>query len=79
VSLFHPALASRICSTWMALASLPARHEQQRSLSRTCQVLSWAFARSPGARSFAWALLACFWDSGLLLPLYGIFAQVLPW
>jgi hypothetical protein len=44
-----------------------------------CQVLSWAFARSPGARSFAWALLACFWDSGLLLPLYGIFAQVLPW
>ncbi len=27
----------------------------------------------------AWALLACFCDSGLFLPLYGTFAQVLPW
>ena len=43
------------------------------------QVLSWAFARSPGDRSFACALLACFWDSGLFFPLYGIFAYVLPW
>ena len=43
------------------------------------QVLSWAFALSPGARSFACALLACFWESGLFFPLYGTFAQVLPW
>ena len=58
----------------MALASWPARQGQQRSLRRICQVLSWAFARSPGARSLAWARLASFWDSGLFLPLYGVFA-----
>ena len=45
---------------------------------RIFQVLSWAFALSPGARSFACALLACFWESGLFFPLYGIFAYVLP-
>ena len=60
----------------MALASCPARQGQQRSLRRICQLLSWAFARSPGDRSCAWA---CFWDSGLFFPLYGIFAYVLPW
>ena len=43
------------------------------------QVLSCAFARSPGARSFAWARLASFCGSGLFFPLYGTFAQVLPW
>ena len=43
------------------------------------QVLSWAFALSPGERSFACALLASFCDCGLFLPLYGIFAYVLPW
>jgi len=48
-------------------------------LRRMRQVLSWAFARSPGERSFACALLACFWDSGLFFPLYGIFAYALPW
>src|SRR5690348_824148 len=70
---------SRICNTWMALARCPARQGQQRSLRRMCQDLSWAFARSPGDRSCAWALLACFCDSGLFLPLYGIFAYALPW
>ena len=44
-----------------------------------CQVLSWAFARSPGERSFAWARLASFCDSGLFLPRYGIFACAAPW
>jgi hypothetical protein len=39
----------------MTLASCPARQGQQRSLRRICQFLSWAFAFSPGARSFAWA------------------------
>jgi hypothetical protein len=68
---FHPGYASRICNTWMALASCPARYGQQRSLRRILQVLSWAFARSPGARSFAWARLAAFWDSGLFFPMYG--------
>ena len=34
------------------------------------QVLSWAFARSPGERSLACALLASFWDCGLFFPLY---------
>ena len=29
------------------------------------QVLSWAFARSPGPRSLSLARLASFWDSGL--------------
>jgi hypothetical protein len=38
-----------------------------------------AFARSPGARSLAWARLASFCGSGLFLPLYGTLAQVLPW
>jgi RNA polymerase sigma-70 factor (ECF subfamily) len=79
LSPFHPAFASRTCKTWMALASCPARQGQQRSLRRMCQVLSWAFALSPGERSFACALLACFWDSGLFFPLYGIFAYALPW
>src|SRR5438034_4575973 len=76
---FHPGYASRICNTWMALASCPARQGQQRSFRRIFQVLSWAFARSPGARSFACARLASFWDCGLFLPLYGVFAYVLPW
>jgi hypothetical protein len=31
VSHFHPALVSRICNMWMALASCPARQGQQRS------------------------------------------------
>jgi hypothetical protein len=44
----------------MALAICPARQERQRSLRRMCQVLSWAFARSSGARSLAWAELAAF-------------------
>jgi hypothetical protein len=43
------------------------------------QVLSSAFVRSPGARSFAWDLLACFRESGLFSPLYGILASVEPW
>ena len=43
------------------------------------ELVCWAFARSPGDRSCAWALLACFRDSGLFFPLYGIFAYVLPW
>ncbi len=56
----------------MALARRPARQGQQRSLRRMRQVLSWAFARSPGPRSFAWARLASFCDCGLLRPLYGV-------
>ena len=64
---------------WMAFASWSARQGQQRSLRRMRQVLSWAFAHSPGERSFAWVRLAAFWDSGLPFPLYGIFAYVLPW
>jgi hypothetical protein len=59
---------------WIALAICPARQGQQRSLPMIFQVLSWAFALSSGARSFAWARLAGFWDSGLFLPLYGTFA-----
>jgi hypothetical protein len=43
------------------------------------QVLSWAFARSPRPRSRAWARLASFCGCGLFFPLYGTFAQVLPW
>jgi hypothetical protein len=49
VSLFH-LVVSRVCRTWMALARWPACQGQQRSLRRMCQVLSWALARSPGAR-----------------------------
>ena len=52
-----------------ASGALTARQGQQRSLVRIFQVLSWAFALSPGARSFACVLLACFWDSGLFFPL----------
>src|SRR5690349_5852974 len=61
----------------MALASCPARQGQQRSLRRILQVLSWAFARSPGDRSLACALLASFWDCGLFFPLCGILAYVI--
>src|SRR5690349_16338530 len=42
----------------MALASCPAFQGQQRSLRRMRHDLSWALARSPGARSRAWARLA---------------------
>jgi hypothetical protein len=42
---------------------------QLRSLRRILQVLSCAFALSPGERSFACALLAFFLDSGLFFPL----------
>src|SRR6516164_5148448 len=63
----------------IAFASFPARHGQQRSLARIFHALSCAFARSPRARSFAWARLASFCGSGLFRPLYGVFAQVLPW
>jgi hypothetical protein len=37
----------------LPLASCPARQGQQRSLRRMRQDLSWALARSPGARSRA--------------------------
>ena len=67
VSVFHPAI-SRVCRTWMALAIWPARQGQQRSLRKMAQVLSWALARSPGARSLAWAELAAFWEAGLFRP-----------
>jgi hypothetical protein len=53
----------------MALASCPAFQGQQRSFRRMRQVLSWALARSPGARSFAWARLAAFCEGGLPLAL----------
>jgi hypothetical protein len=33
-----------------------------------CQVLSWALARSPGERSWAWARLASFCEAGLPAP-----------
>jgi hypothetical protein len=55
----------------MALASCPARQGQQR---RMREFFSWAFARSPGARSFAWARLAAFWEFRLPLSRYRIFA-----
>src|SRR6266516_4244037 len=71
LSVFHPAI-SRACRTWTALAICPARQGQQRSLRRIAQVLSWALARSPGARSFAWAELAAFWEAGLFRPRYGV-------
>jgi len=56
----------------MALAIWPARQGQQRSLRRIPQLLSWALARSPGARSFAWAELAAFWEAGLFRPGRGV-------
>jgi hypothetical protein len=56
----------------MALAIRPARQGQQRSLRRMPQVLSWALARSPGPRSFAWAELAAFWEAGLFRPRHGV-------
>ena len=45
----------------MPLASCPARQD-----------FSWALARSPGARSRAWARLASFWNAGLFRPRYGV-------
>jgi hypothetical protein len=44
----------------MALASCPARQEQQRSLRKIRQDLSWALAHWPGARSRACARFASF-------------------
>jgi hypothetical protein len=40
VNLFHPAYAPWICNAWIALASRPARHGQQRSLRRILHVLN---------------------------------------
>jgi hypothetical protein len=40
-----------------------ARQGQQRGWRRIRQLLSCAFARSPGARSYAWVRLASFCDS----------------
>jgi hypothetical protein len=62
----------------MALASVPAGKGQRRSLRRMREVWSWAFARRPRARSFVWAGLAAFCDSGLFLPRYGILACAAP-
>src|SRR5215471_2098767 len=56
----------------MALANGPAFHGQQRSLRRMRQVLSWALARSPGDRSWAWARLASFCKAGLVRPRQGV-------
>src|SRR3569833_565892 len=56
----------------MALHRWPVLLGPQRSLRRILQLFSWALARSPGPRSRAWARLACFWESGLILPLYGV-------
>jgi hypothetical protein len=51
----------------MALPSCPARQGQQRSLRRMRRVLSWALARSPGDRGWAYARLASFCEAGLPL------------
>ena len=56
----------------MALHRWPVLLGPQRSLRRILQLFSWALARSPGPRSRAWARLACFWESGLILPLFGV-------
>lgn len=53
-------------------AQLPAFWGQQRSLRRMRQLLSWAWAPSPGTLSRAWERLAAFWEAGLLRPLYGV-------
>lgn len=59
----------------MALHRWPALYGLQRSFRRIFQLFSWALARSPGPRSLAWARLACFCDSGLFLPVYGMRAM----
>jgi hypothetical protein len=51
---------------------LPGAPGKQRSLRRMRKFLSWAFARSPGLRSLAWARLASFCETGLPRPLYGV-------
>jgi hypothetical protein len=56
----------------MALASCPARQGQQRSLRKMRQALSWALARSPGPRNWAWARLAPFCEVGSFRPRYGM-------
>jgi hypothetical protein len=52
----------------MALASCRACQGQQRSLRRMCQVLSWALARSPGDRSWAWARFGGFLGGACFVP-----------
>ena len=65
-------LAETVALIW------PARHGQLRSFVRIFHALSWAFARSPGARSLACARLASFCDPGLFFPRYGVFACAAP-
>jgi hypothetical protein len=77
VDLFHPPI-SQVRSTWMALASCPARQGQQRSLRKMRRDLSWALARSPGARSRALARLASFCEAGLFRPRHGVRMQSSP-
>ncbi len=54
----------------MALTRWPALDGLYRNRYRMRQLLSWAFARSPGPRSRAWERLARFCIPGLFLPLY---------
>jgi hypothetical protein len=79
--------ASELISSRLRLAELqnvkglgefPGAPGQQRSLRRILHALSCAFARSPGARSFAWTRLAAFCGSGLF-SLVRDLRQVLPW
>jgi hypothetical protein len=60
----------------MVLTRWPALLGLHRSLRRSLQVLICAFARSPGPLSLACDRFACFWDSGLLRPLYGVMTEV---
>jgi MFS family permease len=72
VNPFHPLAACStrwFCSTAMALTRWPALVGLHRSLRRMRHDLSWALARSPGPRRWAWDRLACFCGSGLFLPL----------
>jgi hypothetical protein len=66
LSHFQPGFQSVMISVWMALTSVVARLGLVRILRRTFQFLISAFARSPGPRRRAWAVLTAFWlaDSG---------------
>jgi hypothetical protein len=60
------------------LGELTGGPGQQRSLVMIFQVLSWAFALSPGAELRV-RPGGRFRESGLFFPLSGIFAYVLRW
>lgn len=63
MSLIHPCLADGLGPYGLGQVA-----DCQGPQRRMRQALNWAFARSPGAHSRAWAFFASLWEAGLFRP-----------